>query len=86
MLVSTLDFDSYKGTYAIGKISEGTGKTWASNRSTVGKRKNRKCKVEKVFTSVGLKRVGVVQGATGDIVALTGISDITIGQTLAIRL
>jgi GTP-binding protein len=83
MLVSTLDFDSYKGTYAIGKISEGTVKPGQSIVQLWENKKIGSAKVEKVFTSVGLKRVGVVSGATGDIVALTGISDITIGQTLA---
>jgi GTP-binding protein len=83
MLVSTLDFDNYKGTYAIGKISEGSVKPGQSIVQLWENTKIGNAKVEKVFTSVGLKRVGVVNGATGDIVALTGISDITIGQTLA---
>jgi GTP-binding protein len=83
MLVSTLDFDNYKGTYAIGKISEGTVKPGQSIVQLLENEKIGNAKIEKVFTSVGLKRVGVVMGTTGDIVAITGISNVTIGQTFA---
>ncbi len=83
MLVSTLDFDSYKGTYAIGKISEGSVKPGQSIVQLLENTKLGNAKIEKVYTSVGLKRVGVVAGTTGDIVALTGLTNVTIGQTLA---
>jgi len=83
MLVSTLDFDTYKGTYAIGKISQGKIKPGETVIQLLENKKIKTSKVEKVFTSVGLKRVEVQTGVTGDIVALTGISDITIGQTIA---
>jgi GTP-binding protein len=83
MLISTLDFDTYKGIYAIGKISQGTVKPGQSVVQLWENKKIANAQIEKVFTSVGLKRVGVVAGTTGDIVALTGLTSITIGQTVA---
>lgn len=83
MLVSTLEFDSYKGTYAIGKVTQGVMKpgqtiVLLSDKENIGT-----FKVQNVFSSVGLTRVEVPQGETGDIIAVTGIPDVAIGQTIA---
>lgn len=83
MLVTTLDFDSHKGKFAIGKVSQGQvrkGDTLAILDEHVNLGSFR---VEEVFTSVGLKRVPNSLGETGDIIAITGNSTIAIGQTLA---
>jgi len=83
MQVANLDFDSYKGTYAIGKVLQGTVKVadrlniWAENEK-VGD-----CKITHLFTSKGLDRVEVDTAYAGDIIALTGLDEIKIGQTLA---
>lgn len=83
MLVSHLDFDAYKGTYAIGKVSQGmvhTGQTLAvlNYQQKVGS-----MQVSHVFSSKGLAREEINQSQPGDIVALTGSNTVTIGQTLA---
>lgn len=83
MLVSTLDFDSYKGTYAIGKVRHGIIKPGQSvNLWFVGEKKG-SYRIEKVFTSNGLQRVEVEVSTPGDIIALTGITDVGIGDTIA---
>lgn len=82
MLVSNLDFDDYKGTYAIGKISQGTitsGQQVAIMEET---KKIGTGKIEHIFTSNGLKRIEIPQSEPGDIIAVSGITDIAIGQTL----
>jgi GTP-binding protein len=83
MLVSTLDFDSYKGTYAIGKILDGTVKTGDRVTQWNENKKLGSFSIEHVFTSKGLNREEVTEGTTGDIIAITGITDVGIGQTLA---
>jgi GTP-binding protein len=82
LLISNLDFDDYKGTYVIGKIQQGTVKPKQSvlimeENTRVGQRK-----IEHVYTSAGLKRLSVDDTQTGDIVALSGLTDVKIGQTL----
>jgi len=83
MLISTLDFDNYKGTFAIGKVSQGTVKP---NQNVVLLSHNKPLgnyKILEVFTSVGLTRVATNEGLTGDIVAVTGIPEVAIGLTIS---
>jgi GTP-binding protein len=83
MLVSTLDFDTYKGTYAIGKISQGTVKPGQLVALYAADRKITNAKVEKVYTSSGLNRFEIERSEPGDIIAMTGISEVAIGYTIA---
>ena len=82
MLVSALDFDDYKGTYAIGKLLQGTVQSHQSILLLEENKKIGKYNIEQVFTSVGLKRVETTKAQTGDIIAVTGIADVAIGQTI----
>lgn len=83
MLVSTLDFDSYKGTYAIGKAT--TGIIRRTQRVTIWEFDEKKgsASIQNIFTSRGLEREEINESTPGDIIALTGIADIQIGQTIA---
>ncbi len=83
MLVSTLDFDTHKGSFAIGKVAQGTIKAGQKVLQLLENEKIGAFTVAEVFTSVGLKRVLTDVGETGDIIALTGIPDVGIGQTIA---
>ena len=83
LLVSTLDFDSHKGTFAIGKVVAGTIKPGQTVVKLSENEKLGQYKIQQVFTSVGLIRCETKMGEPGDIVALTGISDVAIGQTIA---
>lgn len=85
--VSNLDFDDYKGTYAIGKIVRGSlhqGQTLTLLRQdATGKAsKVASSKVEFLFTFKGLGKEEVSQAHCGDIVALTGFAGIKISDTL----
>jgi GTP-binding protein len=82
MLVSTLDFDTHKGSFAIGKVGQGSVKPGQKVFQMLENEKLGEFKVMEVFTSVGLKRVPAEFGETGDIIALTGIPDVGIGQTI----
>lgn len=83
MLVAALAQDSFRGKYAIGRITRGRVK--AGDQVVVCKKDGSqvKAKVETVLMSRGLSRFAVEQGIAGDIIQLTGISDAKIGETLA---
>ncbi len=82
MLISTLDWDSYKGKYAIGRVTRGTIKPGESVSLLKADGKIENCTVDKVFVNVGLKREETPLGTSGDIVSLTGIPNAGIGDTL----
>lgn len=83
MLVSALDWDSYQGKYAIGKITRGVAKS-GTNIAIVNKDGIKgRAKIDKFFVSSGLKRLEVKEADSGDIIALTGIANVGIGDTIA---
>lgn len=83
LLVAALDYDDYKGKYAIGRIMRGRVKSNSFvahiNRDGVVTRQ----KINLVLTYKGLQRVEVPEALAGDIVALTGIANANIGETIA---
>ncbi len=83
MLVTALAWDSYKGKYAIGRISRGGVR--AGDQVALCKKGGVvvKTKVDNVFMSHGVSRFEVAGGIAGDIVQVTGIADAQIGETVA---
>ena len=82
MQITTLDYDDYKGQYVIGKINRGKihkGDTVAILRSG---QKIAQSKIEYLFTFYGLNRKEIQEAQVGDIIAITGLSQIQIGDTL----
>ena len=83
MLITTLDTSEYVGKIAIGKIVRGTIKK-NQNLSIVrqdGKITN--FKASNIYTYEGLKRVDTDSASIGDIIAVSGIGDANIGETIA---
>ena len=85
MLATTLDYDDYKGRIAIGKVVSGTLKT--NQNITVINRdgKNVPGKLAQVFIYQGLNRVESESAEAGEIVAISGLPDINIGETVTSR-
>lgn len=83
MLVSNIGYDNYKGRIAIGRIKN--GKLFANsdvihiNREGIQKR----AKITSISTFKGLTKQEESEAQAGDIVAITGILDATIGETIA---
>ncbi len=82
MMVTTLEADDYVGRVAIGRIIRGSVKT---NQGVVliNGDQETKARVGKVFVYQGLKRVEVPSAGMGEIIALTGLGDVSIGYTVA---
>lgn len=83
LMVSTLDYDSYIGRIAIGRLHNGTltrGEEVAVTRG--GTDKLQKEAVSQLFVFENLKRVATEQAPVGEIVALAGMEDIEIGDTV----
>lgn len=82
LLVTSLQYDSFLGKYAIGRVTRGQAKrgpvVLIKRDGTV-----MATKIEKVFGYRGLTREEIEVGQTGDIVALVGVGDAHIGETIA---
>jgi len=82
MQPATLTYDNFLGRMAVGRVYE--GKINSGQMVTVlnsdGER--RSARLTKVFTFQGLKKVEVSEVVAGDIVAIAGISDIYVGETI----
>src|SRR6266705_1323768 len=83
MLVAALDYDDYKGKYAIGRIVRGrvSPNTFVAHIARDGVVARQK--INLVLSYKGLQRIEVAEAIAGDIVALTGIADANIGDTIA---
>ena len=82
MLVNTLDYDDYVGRIVVGRIVRGT----LHNGETItlmNEESSKRARIGRLYSYQGLKRVEVEQVEAGDIVALIGLSDATIGDTIA---
>ncbi|OGL22163.1 GTP-binding protein TypA [Candidatus Saccharibacteria bacterium RIFCSPHIGHO2_01_FULL_45_15] len=83
LLVTSLQYDNFLGKYAIGRITRGSVKK--AQQIVLMKRDGTivNSKIDKVFGYRGLNREEIDSASAGDIVALTGIADAHIGETLA---
>ncbi len=83
MLISNLDYDTHKGKIAIGRIWR--GKVSPHDQLVVLNREGEASPFEvgEVFTHLGLKREEVAEASAGDIIAITGMTKVSIGDTLA---
>jgi GTP-binding protein len=83
MLVSNLDYDSHKGKIAIGRIWRGKIAPHDPVVSMSADGSITHYEIGEVFTYLGLKRLEVAEAEAGDIVVVTGIEKVSIGDTIA---
>lgn len=82
MLISTLDYDNYVGKICIGKVHQGVLKTGQPITLVEDNKVIGQYKAQKLYTFSGLDRVEVDEISSGDVVALAGIPQLNIGQTV----
>ncbi|HKC04566.1 MAG TPA: translational GTPase TypA [Patescibacteria group bacterium] len=83
MLVSNIGKDSYKGRIAIGKIHSGFIKNGQDIAHINREGQINKYKVTSLSTFKGLGKIEASEAQAGDIVAVTGVPDVNIGETIA---
>lgn len=83
MLVTSLQYDSFLGKYTIGRVARGNAKP--GMQIVLMKRGNQTIngRIDKIFGYRGLNREELQEAVAGDIVALTGIAEAHIGDTVA---
>ena len=84
VLISTIDYNEYVGRIGVGKVDNGTIKVNQEcvlvNHHDLNKQK--KVKISKLYEFDGLNKVEVTEASIGSIVAISGIADLHIGDTL----
>ncbi|MDQ6692535.1 MAG: translational GTPase TypA [Candidatus Dormibacteraeota bacterium] len=83
MLVANKSYDDYTGTLAIGRITRGSIRPSQTVAVLTGEGEPRRLKVGQVLLYRGLGKLSVEEATAGDIAVLTGLEDVTIGDTLA---
>ena len=84
VLISTIDYNEYVGRIGIGKVDNGTIRT---NQDVVvvnhhDPERREKVRISRLYEFDGLSRVEVKEASIGSIVAISGISDLSIGDTI----
>ncbi len=84
VLISTIDYNEYVGRIGVGKVDNGSIKV---NQEAIvvnhhDPSRNQKVRISKLFEFDGLNRVDVTEAGVGEIVAISGIADLKIGDTI----
>ena len=82
MLVSNIDYDDYIGRISIGRVERGAIDLNMPVAICKSEDKVISARVAKLYVYDGLKRIEVERAEAGDIVALSGVADINIGDTI----
>ena len=83
VLFSTLDYDDYVGRIGVGRIQSGRIRRNQTAVLCGGAAENpREVKISRLYRFEGLKRVEIEEAGAGEIVAVAGISDLAIGETV----
>ena len=85
LLVAALQYDSFLGKYAVGRVTRGTVRKGLPVILIKRDGENINSRIDKVFCYRGLNREEVDSAIAGDIVAMTGIPDAHIGETITDR-
>ncbi len=82
LLVSNIDYDDYTGRIAVGKIQRGSIKTGMQIAVCKADGTTKRYKATKLYSFEGLGKTVIDEAGAGDVVAISGITDINIGETI----
>ncbi|MNW25280.1 hypothetical protein D3C74_20190 [compost metagenome] len=82
-LVTLMDYNEYLGRIAIGRVNRGVIRQGQPVAVMMRDGSKKSARIEKLFGFQGLKRIETEEAGAGDIVAIAGIKDINIGETIA---
>lgn len=82
MMCTTLDYDEYVGRIAIGRVQRGRIRS-GQNVVVMKGDADVKGRIGRLYAFEGLRRAEVSEAAMGDIIAITGLDDVSIGDTVA---
>ena len=82
LLVSNIDYDDYTGRIAVGKIQRGSIKTGMQISVCKADGSVKRYKATKLYSFEGLGKTVIEEAGAGDVVAISGITDINIGETI----
>lgn len=80
--VTLLDYNEYVGRIGVGRVSRGTIKVGQQVALMKKDGSVRNFRVTKLFGFIGLKRIEIEEAKSGDIVAISGMEDINVGETV----
>jgi GTP-binding protein len=83
MLITTIDHNDYVGRLGIGRIARGTIRLGAPMKVVHADGVAEDARVTKIYSFDGLKRIEVEEASAGDVIAIAGMEDVGIGETLA---
>lgn len=82
LVISSIDYDSYVGRIGVGKINNGEISRGQEIVLCNTVDKEKKVKINTIYTYEGLKRIESESASAGEIIAVSGIEDISIGDTI----
>jgi GTP-binding protein len=82
MLVTTIDYNDYLGRLGIGRVHSGTIRLDSPMKMAHRDGHIEDARVTKIYSFDGLKRIEIAEGSAGDIIALAGMEDVDIGETI----
>ena len=82
LLISNIDYDDYVGQMAVGRVERGTAKVGQSAVICKKDGSTSQIRLTKMFMYEGLKRVEAETASIGDIVLVSGVGDVKIGETI----
>lgn len=82
ILISNIDYDDYVGRIGVGRVERGTVKSGQNVVLCTRDGENKNVKIGKLYTFEGLNRVESEEAGLGEIISISGISGLNIGETL----